>query len=180
MRTPCLYTRKRPSSTRRFWVRNTLALVNHEMGRYRVAEPLYRQALDIREKSLGPDHPDVAQTVNNLANLYRELEEFSRADPLYERALAIREESLGAEHPDVAWSLRDLGLLDHELGRAGEARLHFDQAILIFSNALGTSHPDLEEILTDYAMVMRQTQHPARADSLERVARAIADKNGKF
>ena len=39
-------------------------------GRYAEAEPLYERALAIREKALGPDHPDVATSLNNLAVLY--------------------------------------------------------------------------------------------------------------
>jgi hypothetical protein len=34
-----------------------------------VAEPLYRRALAITEKSLGPEHPNVAIRLNNLAVL---------------------------------------------------------------------------------------------------------------
>jgi len=37
---------------------------------YAEAEPLYKRSLAIREKALGPDHPDVAQSLNNLAVLY--------------------------------------------------------------------------------------------------------------
>ena len=37
------------------------------MGDYAKAEPLYQRALKIREKALGPDHPDTAQALNNLA-----------------------------------------------------------------------------------------------------------------
>ncbi|MEE8511990.1 MAG: tetratricopeptide repeat protein [Acidiferrobacterales bacterium] len=39
-------------------------------GRYGEAEPLYKRSLAIREKALGPDHPDVATSLNNLARLY--------------------------------------------------------------------------------------------------------------
>ena len=39
-------------------------------GRYGEAEPLYQRALKIREKVLGPEHPDVAHSLNNLAALY--------------------------------------------------------------------------------------------------------------
>lgn len=34
------------------------------------AEPLYRRALAIQEKALGPEHADVAVSLNNLANVY--------------------------------------------------------------------------------------------------------------
>ena len=40
------------------------------MGDYAKAEPLYRRALAIREKALGPEHPDTATSLNNLAGLY--------------------------------------------------------------------------------------------------------------
>ena len=40
-------------------------------ARYAEAEPLYRRALAIREKALGPDHPDTATSLNDLAGLYR-------------------------------------------------------------------------------------------------------------
>ena len=39
-------------------------------GKYAEAEPLYQRALEIREKALGPEHPDVALSLNNLAMLY--------------------------------------------------------------------------------------------------------------
>ena len=35
------------------------------------AEPLYQRAITIREKALGPDHPQVATGLNNLALLLK-------------------------------------------------------------------------------------------------------------
>ncbi|WP_292619852.1 MULTISPECIES: tetratricopeptide repeat protein [unclassified Nitrobacter] len=48
---------------------DNLASVYKDEGRYAEAEPLYKQALAIREKALPPDHPDVAQSRKNLADL---------------------------------------------------------------------------------------------------------------
>ena len=39
---------------------------------------------------LGPDHPDIAQSLNNLAALYNDRKQYDKAEPLYERALKIR------------------------------------------------------------------------------------------
>ncbi len=45
-----------------------------------------REPLAIREKVLGPDHPDTAIGLNNLASL-RDLQgDYASARPLYERA----------------------------------------------------------------------------------------------
>ena len=49
---------------------NNLAALYNDQGRYADAEPLFKRALAIQEKVLGPDHPDVAVSLNNLANLY--------------------------------------------------------------------------------------------------------------
>jgi hypothetical protein len=38
--------------------------------RYTDAEPVLKQSLATREKTLGPDHPDVALPLNNLADFY--------------------------------------------------------------------------------------------------------------
>ena len=62
------------------------------------AEQLCNRALAIREKALGPEHPDVAQTLNLLALVYWGQGRYGDAVPLFEKALAIREKTLGPEH----------------------------------------------------------------------------------
>lgn len=47
------------------------------------AEPLMRRALAIDEKSVGPDHPDVARDLNNLAQLLQATNRIAEAEPLY-------------------------------------------------------------------------------------------------
>ena len=48
-----------------------LALTLQAQGKLDEAEPLMRRDLSITEKSLGPDHPDVATGLNNLAQLLK-------------------------------------------------------------------------------------------------------------
>ncbi|MGB5960661.1 MAG: tetratricopeptide repeat protein, partial [Coleofasciculaceae cyanobacterium] len=49
---------------------NNLAYLYNAQGRYTEAEPLYLQALELRQRLLGDNHPLVAQSLNNLAYLY--------------------------------------------------------------------------------------------------------------
>ncbi len=49
---------------------NILALVYRDQSKYKEAITLLLDALSIREKTLGSDHPAVAATLNNLAVLY--------------------------------------------------------------------------------------------------------------
>ena len=92
------------------------------MGEYTKAEPLYQETLLIRQKVLGPEHPDTAQSLNNLAGLYRDMGEYAKAEPLYQEALRIWQKVLGPEHPDTAKSLNNLASLCLDLGRFDEAR----------------------------------------------------------
>ena len=49
---------------------NDLGLHSKSKALFAEAEPLYRRALAIDERVLGPDHPDTAISLNNLAVLY--------------------------------------------------------------------------------------------------------------
>ena len=62
---------------------------------------LVRQVLDIREKELGPDHVDVAASLNNIAVLLKTSGQFEEAEEMYNRSIAIKENALGPNHPQV-------------------------------------------------------------------------------
>lgn len=80
-------------------------------GKYAEAEPLYKQSLKIMEKALGPHHPEVGNTLNNLAALYRAQRKYAEAEPLYKRLLKIMEKDLGSHHPNVVNALDSLSQL---------------------------------------------------------------------
>jgi len=90
-------------------------------ARYAEAEPLLKRALEIREKALGPGHPDVAQSRNNLASLYHSQGKYAEAEPLFKRSLAIREKTLGPEHPSVATLLENYAVLLRKTNRETQA-----------------------------------------------------------
>ncbi len=69
---------------------NNLALLYATQGKYAEAEPLYQRALGIVEKALGPEHPHVAQSLENYAALLRKTGRDDEAVKLEARARAIR------------------------------------------------------------------------------------------
>ena len=62
-------------------------------------ERAHRQALALKEKLLGAEHPDVAMTLNNLAVFYKAGQRYAEAEPLYQRALAIFESETRIDGP---------------------------------------------------------------------------------
>ena len=59
------------------------------MGRHAEAEPLYKQAMEIRRTALGERHPDYATSLNNLAVLYDAMGRQAEAEELRKKAMAI-------------------------------------------------------------------------------------------
>ena len=109
--------------------------LNHEVmslygqGRYQRAVVVAKEALLIAEQTHGPDHPDVATSLNNLAELYQAQGQYVQAEQHFRRALAINEKALGPDHPDVARCLNNLAELHRTQG-------HYTQAEPLFKRSL--------------------------------------------
>jgi tetratricopeptide (TPR) repeat protein len=119
---------------------NQEAIKLHEAGRYQEALPLAQRALEIREKILGPEHPDTITSLNNLAYLYKITGAYAQALPLYQRALQIREKTLGPEHPEVGTSLNNLAMLYEAMGAYEQALPLLHRALQVIEKSRGPEH----------------------------------------
>jgi tetratricopeptide (TPR) repeat protein len=119
-----------------------LALYRHyALAAYAQERLLFERALRIREKVLGPEHPDTARSLNNLGFALEAQGDLSSARLLYERALTINEKVLGPEHPNTSGSLHDLARLLRAQGDLAGARLLHERALAINEKVLGSEHP---------------------------------------
>src|SRR6266498_2502812 len=146
-------------------------------GKYDEAIPLIARALEIRERILGPDHRDVASTINVLANLYYYKGDYAKAEPLHQRALDIREKALGPEHPGVADVLNNLALLYDELGEYAKAEPLHQRALGIREKSLGPEHPDVAESLNNLGIIYSNRGEYAKAEPLYQRALVIREKS---
>jgi hypothetical protein len=77
-------------------------------GDYAAAEDLLREAALLQEARLGPLHPDLANTLNNLGVVCEITEKSADAELCYRRAHAIATAVLAPDHPFVATSRKNL------------------------------------------------------------------------
>jgi CHAT domain-containing protein/Tfp pilus assembly protein PilF len=145
-------------------------------GNYEGARLLVERVLEIREKALGADHPDVAQSVNYLARLYYYKGDYPRAEPLYQRALAIREKVLGPKHPEVAATLNNLALLYSNSADYAKAEQFYQRALTIWEESLGAEHPEVAGTLINIAILCYERSDFAKAEPLFQRAQAICEK----
>jgi tetratricopeptide (TPR) repeat protein len=148
----------------------------YQAGKFSEAIPLAQRVLDIREKALGPDHPNVATALSWLALLYKEQGRYPDAEPLYKRALAIVEKALRPDHPEVAASLYNLAFLYEGQGRYGDAEPLYKRALAIWEKALGPDHPHVASAINRVAEVYRIQGRYADAEPLYKRALAIWEK----
>jgi len=120
-------------------------------GRYDDAIQLTSEDLAIHEKILGPDHPDLAKSLNNLAGLYVDKGRLAEAEPLYERSIAILEKSRGKDNPDVATIIANLGNLYHAQGRYADAEAAARRALAIREKAFGPDDAKVARSLNNLA-----------------------------
>jgi tetratricopeptide (TPR) repeat protein len=69
------------------------------MGQIEAARPYFEQAMQIRERTLGQQHPDTAQSYWWLGVLAEGEGQLAEARTLYAQALAVYQQALGDDHP---------------------------------------------------------------------------------
>jgi serine/threonine-protein kinase len=153
-----------------------IGTVRFAEGDYASAETYQRRALELEEALLGPDHADLASTLNNLAGALAEQGRPEEALPLRERALRIIIAQRGAEHPQVSDHLRGVGALLFQLGRASEAHEHWVRALELRREAYGDEHPDVATSLDDLGNALEALGQDEEAITRLREALAMREK----
>ena len=147
-------------------------------GKFAEATPLAQESLRIAEATYGPEHLNVARSLNNLAVVYYKQGRYAEAEPLLKRALALHQKVQGPDHPDVATALCDLAALYYVQGRYADAEPLYQRALTIRQKVLGPEDPDVKEVADNLALIRRKLGRSAEAkgDSTSSTSAASAEK----
>ncbi|MFM7361109.1 MAG: tetratricopeptide repeat protein [Cyanobium sp.] len=156
------------------WLRQVEAL--GKQGQYQEAALIQEKLLAWMEQHVGPDHPTIASSLNNLAALYVNQGVYTKAEPLYRRALAIKEKALGPDHASTAATINNLAFLYYNQGNYAKAEPLFSRALTIREKALGPDHSDTAQSLNNLAALYDSQGAYAKAEPLYRRALAIREK----
>ncbi len=114
--------------------------VRMESGDEEGAEAPLREALSIRRRLFGRDHPQVANAVDGIGELMQARGDFAAAEAAYGEALSIRRDLFPDDHMDVGVSLENLGIVLQAEGRSDGAAELLEEALTILRPALGDEH----------------------------------------
>ncbi|MFL6290531.1 MAG: tetratricopeptide repeat protein, partial [Thermoanaerobaculia bacterium] len=148
---------------------DTLGGIQTGLGLYDEARPLLQEALAVRERLRGPDHPEVADTLVRLGSL-AQLSGRGDAMALFRRALAIREERLGPGHAGVADVLGKLGMTLAAHGRFDEAETTLKRALALHERLWGERDPRTAKVLHNLSGI---AYYRGRTGESERLLRRV-------
>lgn len=110
-------------------------------GQLTAARDLLEPVADVAAIRLGPDDPDVIETMRRLALVHRELGELATARRVLEEALEGASLRLTDDHPLVLGISAELGAIADELGNRHEARRNLSRVARFGPAVLGEDHP---------------------------------------
>ncbi|MFZ1516100.1 MAG: tetratricopeptide repeat protein [Saprospiraceae bacterium] len=150
--------------------------VNYFKGDKPEAEKWYLKAKVIREKTLGREHPDYANTLNNLAIIYKDMGNYEQAETYYLQSKEIREKTLGREHPDYASSLYNLANLYLDLGNYEKAEAYYLESKEIREKILGREHLGYAQSLNNLASLYKNLGNYEKAEAYYLESKEIWEK----
>ncbi len=135
---------------------NDLGAIAYLKGDTNTAEAYWSRLLEIDRRVLGPQHPELAVTLNNLGLLRLERRRFQEALPMLNEARTIQLSQRNADQDDLIFALNNLALVQFGLGNYKDAQPLFMEAL---TAALPTKHRLYAPILTILADLECRTKH---------------------
>ena len=132
------------------------------------AEPLFLEALRLREAVFGPDHLETAEPIGRLAILYRQ-DERSETDPepFMRSALAIRRKHLDTADPEVWEWIYRLAEFCAGSDNEDEAEILFNELGDLLLDESYPLHEEVDWIVTGYLDTLVESDQLTKAAKVE-------------
>lgn len=155
-------------------LRQSLADRYYYLGLYEASLVQQEQALAIRQRVLGADHPDSLSSMADLASLLAAQGKLEQAETLHRQALAKSREILGEQHTDTLTSINNLAVLLQDLGKLDEAETLYREGLSKSREVLGHDDPDTLISLNNLAVLL---QDRGQLDEAEAIYRDLLAKS---
>ncbi|HSF43172.1 MAG TPA: serine/threonine-protein kinase, partial [Thermoanaerobaculia bacterium] len=152
---------------------NDLGVARGQRAELDAARAALEEALAMRRKILGEEHPDVAISHSELGRTLFDQGRLDEAETHFRSALAIRRKVLGPADHETATSMSDLGHLLRQKGDRAGAETLFRETLAVTRKSSGPKHPDVATALANLARTINERGDHAAAEAMFREALAI-------
>jgi tetratricopeptide (TPR) repeat protein len=146
------------------------------LGQYASAEASNKQALLLRKKVLGHEHPATLTSMNDLATVLDRQGKYEKAEAMNRQTLALREKVLGGEHPHTLTSMNNLATVLDRQGKYKEAEAMHRQTLALGEKVLGGEHPSTLTSMNNLATVLVRQGKYEEAEAMHRQTLALREK----
>lgn len=161
-----------------------LANIYQVLQRDAEAERFGLQALELKRRTVGENHADVARLLNNLAGICYRRGDHARAETYLKQALRINRDAAGtggdktvAADEAVAVNLNNLAALYFARGMPHMAESLFRQALEKDETRWGGDHPNTARSLANLGALLSSQRKFAEAEQILRRALASDERN---
>eukprot|EP00761_Pharyngomonas_kirbyi_P010783 gb/GECH01010806.1/.p1 GENE.gb/GECH01010806.1/~~gb/GECH01010806.1/.p1 ORF type:complete len:1156 (+),score=296.64 gb/GECH01010806.1/:1-3468(+) len=104
------------------------------------------QGLKIREEILESNHPDTANSYNNVGRVYYKQEEYDKSLEYLKKGLKIRKKMFGLKHPETAESYDNIGRVYFRQKKYDEALEYYETCLKIREALFRSDHYSVKQI----------------------------------
>ena len=113
------------------------------LGRMDSADTLLNRTLTVQEQVFGPEHAEIAATLERLGTLAHSQGDYDLAVARFRRALAMQERVAGPGTAQAAYYMNALAIALEARGDYGEARPLYEDALALNRKLLGDEDPEV-------------------------------------
>lgn len=147
-------------------IRRTIGLAYFDMNIYPEAQLHLERAVELRKRTLGPDHPDTLTSMDDLGVLYNLQSKYGAAEALLSQVLAARQRVFGNDNQDTLATMSNLALVIAYEGDVGRAAPIFAKVLEADRRILGEDNPATLSVLDNLAGAYRDLGKWAEAQVL--------------
>ncbi|MBL8878533.1 MAG: tetratricopeptide repeat protein [Phycisphaerales bacterium] len=151
-----------------------------DLGLFEKADSPQTEALAIRRRDLGEQHPDTIKSMIDLSQLRWAQGKYQEGERLSQESLKLARRHLGELHPLTLHAIHNCGALLSYLGKHHEAELYYREALEKRRRVLGEDHPETLLTLSNLCAPLRHLKKTAEAleisrDVLDRRSRTLGN-----
>ncbi|KAL7911448.1 hypothetical protein GGI35DRAFT_442817 [Trichoderma velutinum] len=136
------------------------------LGRYKDAERVWRQTVELYIKVLGVEHPYTLASRSNLAKTLYGQGQHEESKQIHQQTLEVRIRVLGTEHPDTLLSRTNLANTLYSQGHYIEAEQIYQETLELQIKVLGAEHPNTLFSMYNLASVFYRQGQTKEAERL--------------
>ncbi|CAF4748562.1 unnamed protein product, partial [Rotaria sp. Silwood2] len=113
-----------------------MAVAYQGIGDYPSALLYYQKTLEIQQKFLPHNHPELITTYNNIGSINDTMGNYSIALSYYQMALEIQKTFFPADHPSLAITYNNIGAVHNSMGNYPAALSYYEHTLKIEQKSL--------------------------------------------